>query len=287
MASTPTEHTAWTAAGANAAAQATYASVKQALADLIRLRNLEVFLQGSYANSTNIRADSDVDIVVMTRRTFHGSVGRLSARGKALWDALPAPSYLANDLRTEVTAALVAYYGAARVTQRNKCIAVAKRDGYVDADVVPCLEYHWYRDPDSIANFIEGISIQPLRGERIINFPKEHIQNGQRKNVLCSERYKPTVRQMKHLRNRAIAEHRLAEGVAPGYMLECMTYNAPVDRFSANNSERLRDVVLWLKVADKQTFLSCDGIHRLFLDDPGHFEIGTAQRIVDALWDSY
>src|SRR4051794_21746404 len=119
MASTSTEHSAWTAAGSNAAAQATYASVKQALADLIRLRDLEVFLQGSYANSTNIRADSDVDIVVMTHRAFQSSVLRLSARGKAQWETLPAASYTSQDLRNEVTAALVAYYGTARVTPRN------------------------------------------------------------------------------------------------------------------------------------------------------------------------
>jgi hypothetical protein len=289
MTSTPAEHSAWTAPGASDAAQKTYASVKAALASLISRRDLDVFLQGSYANATNIRADSDVDIVVVSRRTFQGSLERLSAAARTRWEALPAATYTAAELRAEVTQALVAYYGQSRVHQHNKCIKVDKAPGYVDADVVPCFQYRWFRtaDPDLSREFVEGIVIEPLRGPRIVNFPKEHIKNGQAKNNTCSERYKPTVRQMKHLRNRAVSERRLNEDSAPGYLLECMTFNAPTDRFVSNHSERLKDVVLWLKIVDKQNFWSCDGVHRLFVNDPGGFDVPTAQRIADALWDAY
>jgi hypothetical protein len=61
MTSTPQEHMKWTAAGSNTAAQNTYASIRQALKELASRRSLDIFLQGSYANATNIRADSDVD----------------------------------------------------------------------------------------------------------------------------------------------------------------------------------------------------------------------------------
>jgi predicted nucleotidyltransferase len=287
MASTPAEHAAWTAAGADTAAQNTYASVKRALADLAQARSLEIFLQGSYANSTNIRADSDVDIVVMTRSTYRGSMERLAAPTKATYDLLPTATYTATQLREDVTRALIAYYGADRVRPKNKCITVLKRDGYVDADVVPCLQYRWYRYSDSLADWIEGIAIEPVNGGWIINFPKEHIRNGQQKNALCTQRYKSTVRQMKNLRNRAVAEGRLADGTAPGYLLECMTYNAPNNIFVSNDSQRLRDVAGWLKVTNKQDFWSCDGIHRLFKTDPGRFNLATAQQITDALWDAY
>lgn len=288
MTSIRSEHTNWTAPGADVAAQATYASVKRALADLEQRRNIEIFLQGSYANHTNIRADSDVDIVVMTRQTFQGAHERLDAVGRARWVALPDGTYHSDDLRREVTDALTSYYGVERVHPRNKCIRVDKRDGYVDADVVPCLEYRWFRSPGSdIADYVEGVAIHPDQGARIINFPKEHRRNGEAKNIRCGGRYKSTVRQMKRLRNRAVDEGRIQHSEAPGYLLECMTYNVADPNFLVDDSDRLRDVVLSLRHSDKSSFISCDGIHTLFGTDPGGYTVAQGQRVIDALWDAF
>lgn len=289
MSSTWQERQAWTAAGSDVAAQNTYTSIKKALEEVGRRRDVEIFLQGSYANATNIRADSDVDVVVMTRQTFQGSVERLGPTAKQRFDALPPATFSVDDLRTEVTKALAAYYGSDRVHSRNKCIQVDAKAGYVDADVVPCLQYRWYPTAysDISSGYVEGIALNPLRGGQIINFPKEHIKNGQAKNLRCSSRYKPTVRQVKRLRNRAVDLGLLRDGVAPGYLLECMVFNAPDLKFVSDDSARLLDVLAWLKFADKSAFTSCDGIHSLFGTDPGGFNTLTAQMITNALWEAY
>lgn len=289
MTSSPSERSNWTGRGADTSAQNTYASIKAALKDIIAQRNVEVFLQGSYANATNVRADSDVDIVVMTKQAFSGNFDELSTYTRLAWDSLPAATYHESDLRAEVNAALVAYYGSSRVHPRNKCIQVDKRDGYVDADVVSCIQYRWYphSDPNLARDYIEGIQLFPLRGGSIINFPKAHIKNGQVKNGECLERYKATVRQVKRLRTRAVDEGLLAADAAPGYLLECMTFNVPANQFVADDSDRLLAVLAWLRVADKQGFLSCDRIHKLFRTDPGHFNASDAQQVIDALWEAY
>jgi hypothetical protein len=222
----------------------------------------------------------------MTTRAFSGSVERLTRDARAAYNALPAASYDAADLRTEVTDALVAYYGADRVTPRNKCIKVAKRDGYVDADVVPCIQYRWYRYGWSQTDYIEGIKIVPRTGSATVNFPKEHIRNGENKSKSAGGHYKETVRQVKHLRNRAIEEGHLEDGVAPGYLLECMTFNAPDSLFVADDVKRLVAVVDWLRRSDKSGFRSCDMIHTLFGTDPGGFDAGTGRMIADALWEA-
>lgn len=287
MSSTPQERSNWTAAGSDASAQKTYASIRAALAEIEQRRNVEIFLQGSYANATNIRADSDVDVVVMTKVTFQGSVERLGSVARARYDALPPSTFSSSDLRSEVVAALSSYYGSHRVHERNKCVKVDAAAGYVDADVVPALQYRWYRDPNSdLTEFVEGISISPLRGGRIVNFPKSHIRNGQIKNALCDGRYKATVRQVKRLRNRAVDSGLLASGVAPGYLLECLVYNVATTEFVSDDSKRLINVVSNLKFADKRPFVSCDGIHSLFETDPGQFDVVAAQAIVDALWEA-
>ncbi|MEG1647743.1 MAG: nucleotidyltransferase domain-containing protein, partial [Bacilli bacterium] len=39
--------------------------------DKMNLNNYEIFLQGSYANNTNVKQNSDVDICVMYKNVFH------------------------------------------------------------------------------------------------------------------------------------------------------------------------------------------------------------------------
>jgi tRNA nucleotidyltransferase (CCA-adding enzyme) len=34
-------------------------------------KNIDIFVQGSYANDTNVRAESDVDVCVMLKDTFY------------------------------------------------------------------------------------------------------------------------------------------------------------------------------------------------------------------------
>jgi predicted nucleotidyltransferase len=284
MTSPLAERSNWTAPGSDTTAKKTYASIKAALAKIMEQRSVEVFLQGSYANHTNIRDDSDVDIVVMTRQTFSGNPDVLTPYARAEWDRLPAATYDESDLRRDVETALVAYYGEARVHPRNKCIQVDQVSGYVDADVVLCLQYRNFKNSYSSANYVEGIKIFPQHGGSIINFPKEHIKNGEAKNLSCSNRYKQTVRQIKRLRNRAIAEGRLREHVASGYLLECMTFNTPDSKFVYDDSQRLLNVLAWLRYADKRAFLACDHIHYLFIDDPGRFDVDEAQGTLDALW---
>lgn len=294
MTTTDAERRNWTTPGTQDAAQNTYTSVKAALDRSAALRSLrwEVFLQGSYPNATNTRGDSDVDVVVMLTSTMYPDISRLvpADRDRELRGRGTGATTSASRFRNLVHQALIDYYGTGRVHSKNKCLRVDKTAGYVDADVVPTLQHRLYTSYPAYGQptWIEGVAIDPLHGPRIVNYPKEHIKNGRDKNKRCSERYKPTVRQIKHLRKRAVATGLLADGIAPGYLLECMTYNVPDTYFLTDDSQRLSAVLAWLNsqsVADlTSTFTSGDEVHRLFVDDPGHHSAATASHILAALW---
>jgi hypothetical protein len=290
---TTAERRSWTAPGAQDAAKLTYDSIKTALGRSSALANLrwEIFLQGSYPNATNTRGDSDVDVVVMLKSTFSTDVRNLSVaeQQRRLRDR-GTPTVTASSFRSLVEQALVAYYGSARVHAKNKCLRVDRRQGYVDADVVPALQHRLYTSYPAYGTptWIEGIAIDPLHGGRIVNYPKEHIRNGQTKNKRCSERYKPTVRQLKHLRRRAVATGALPDGIAPGYLLECLTYNVPDTYFLSDDSARMSSVLTWLKdLSHAELTTICksgDEVHRLFVDDPGNHNATTAAHILSVLW---
>ena len=80
----------WAHQGAVATAKATHESIRNALtasASPIQDKNFEIYLQGSYKNSTNIRGNSDVDIVVQLTSTFQRDLSALSAPEIALYPA--------------------------------------------------------------------------------------------------------------------------------------------------------------------------------------------------------
>ena len=97
----------WANQGAITTAKATADSIKNALNSYgPEGVDFEVFLQGSYKNSTNIRGDSDVDVVAQLNSTFYSN---LSDEQKRILGITPA-SYGWSDFRADVLKALRNYY---------------------------------------------------------------------------------------------------------------------------------------------------------------------------------
>ena len=70
----------WANAPGSAKPQFTHEQIRKALSQsaALKSRDYEVFLQGSYANSTNVKIDSDIDVVVQLNSDFslHSSTAR-------------------------------------------------------------------------------------------------------------------------------------------------------------------------------------------------------------------
>lgn len=287
-----TDIRSWITPGAKDAAASTYASIKTALESYTGLKEIdyEVFLQGSYANATNTRGDSDVDIVVMLKSSFIPDISNLSPAEKIRHEInkIP-PSIYAPEFRQLVENALALRYGNSHVHPKDKCIRVDKTSGYVDADVVPALQYRRFKSypQRGLPEYIEGISIHPSSGGNIVNFPKIHLKNGQHKNLLCLDRYKKTVRQLKRLRRACVNAGLFDKRDAPGYLLECLVYNVPNEHFVVDDIERFYRILVNLNSTSTSVmaseFYACDGIHKLFIDDPGRHDPHRTERVISAM----
>lgn len=285
MTATSNETTNWAAVGAQDAARKTYASIVRALRAHPNLSEdkVEIFLQGSYANDTNIKFDSDIDVVVMLPNTFVSDLSNLNIVERHLQRSYVTPAvYTAAHLRRDVLQALNKHYDPSLVEEKNKCIKVKKRDGYLDADVVPAIQYRLYqRFANSPGEYIEGTTLIPKTGGSITNYPKVHYKNGVLKNRYCNELYKPTVRQLKNLKRHAVQQGLINPKDAPGYLLECLVYNVPSELFENHAHTRLSYVLAWLNLdeVDFAPFKSVDGVHYLFKTDPGRFSPTIAKNI--------
>ena len=99
----------------------------------------DFYLQGSYQNDTNIRGNSDVDVVLELTSAFHHDKSALSQQQQAsLASSFRDASYDWNDFRRETLKAMEAGFGKRMVAQGNKSIKLKADPPRLAADVV-CL----------------------------------------------------------------------------------------------------------------------------------------------------
>lgn len=195
--------------------------VREALSEHASLKScsLSVYAKGSYANNTNVRADSDVDIAVecMEAEYWEEAVPGLRQ---------PQQSYSGpwtpDRLRAEVAAALRAMFQGQVDTSGSTAIKVHSSSSRIDADIVPCFSYRYYLGPQSSRS---GTKIFTTSGKGIINYPAQQLQNGRAKNARTGYAYKKAVRIVKRLENLMVASKSFHQ--LPSYFVECLVYNCP------------------------------------------------------------
>ena len=189
-------------------------------------RQIKLFIQGSYANNTNVRTQSDVDIAVVQEETFQTEYRSGITDENYHFCIIPnAP----RTFKDEVQECLEYKFGS-DVERRNKSIKVHGNTYRKDADTVPCLRYRNYTQEffNNADNFIGGIVIKADDGTRIINYPEQHIANGRKKNNETSTYYKKMVRIIKKIRN--IMEENYSFTTArnvSSFGLESLLWNLP------------------------------------------------------------
>src|SRR5262249_9063924 len=175
-------------------AQTTHTSIRYALetanTSLVRTHDIDIFLQGSYRNSTNIRSDSDVDVVVQLNETYTEDLSRLlPVQREAAQRDFVATHYPWNAFRADVLESLRRHYGAGVVAAGDKAIKLQGGSGRLAADVIPAVAHRLYTSYGAtvltagMTAYIEGIALWDQSGRYILNYPKEHIKNGEAKNA--------------------------------------------------------------------------------------------------------
>lgn len=284
-----TQLASWTGQGSIAGSERTYASVKSAIDAWPQLnaRGIDVFLQGSYRNSTNIRGESDVDVVVHCPQTFYFDVSQLSVADQQYVNSLPPATYQWEDFRNDVHSALLAAFGSSNVIDGNKCLKVWQdSDAHITADVLPAFTHRVYK---TIWIADDGIAFLTRRERRrIVNFPKQHHDNGVRKNQTSYTNFKPAVRMYKNATERAIDLGYLAQEDAGSYCVECAVSNVPDQRFIAPTWQMLFwQVYDYLTSADWRYFMCLNGLLPLLGAGPDEWAPNCARNWLaglNALW---
>lgn len=237
----------------------------------------KVYLQGSYRNHTNIRGDSDVDIVVEASNIIYDENQSTSRRNREAEEDC-------RWFKSEFKSALINYYGYTNVSESSngKCIKVSGSGNRLNADVVPCVTHrHFSPDGDPI----HGITFWTNNGTQIVNYPKLHLENGAKKNKDCEENFKPIIRVFKNARNAVYSDF-------PSYFLECLLYNIHYQCFSGDFSQSFPLILQHLtefKNCGELKFFDCQNeLQGIFGPEPYEIDIKHAYELIkllNELWE--
>lgn len=239
----------------------------------LRSHDIRVFVQGSYRNRVNVRADSDVDVGVLYTGSFFYKYPDGQGPGSL---NIPPATYSYGAFKNDLFQALAEYLGSSMVTRGNKSIKLRETSYHVEADAAPFFEHRSYTTRYS---YVPGVALRPDNGTNVVvnypealfsGWPKEHYENGHEKNQRTYRRYRGLVRVLKKLRN-AMEEngHHAARSI-PGYLLECLTWNAPDTCFDRDDwCARVGAVLAYLGAQISsgvgwQTWTEVDGFKLLF-----------------------
>jgi predicted nucleotidyltransferase len=189
-------------------------------------KNIEIFTQGSYANRTNVRQDSDVDICVMYAGAFFPDYSMSDGLSDSTLGYTDG-HYLYSEFKNDVGAALVSFFGHEHVARGSKAFDVHANTYRIDADVVPAFEHRRFHGTPQNNWQYSGTQIIPDNGGKIVNWPKQNYDNGVTKNDATGRRYKTVTRILKRLRNEMADEGYDAAKPIPSYLIECLVWNVP------------------------------------------------------------
>ena len=239
----------WSKRGDPIHAWYSYEMVRDTLA-AARLQDLSyaIYPQGSYANKTNIAADSDVDMVIALRSAFYPNKEELSRAELEEY----ARHYEESDLtwhrfREAVVRVLRSNY---LVQERSKCVKVRSNLIRLPADVLIALDYRYYTSfPNFFGQTFEGgVQFYTSKGAEIVNYPKKHIASCADKNISTGGQYRRVVRVAKNARNALIADDEtpVRAGSVPSYFLESLLWNVCDPFYRDDLVTAYRRVISWL-----------------------------------------
>jgi hypothetical protein len=176
-----------------------------------------------------------------------------------------------------------------QVKPGKKAIFIPAGGDRRDCDVLPATQYRYYYRFNSMADelYAEGICFWVTDGTQIVNFPKQHAANCTAKHQGTTQRFKPTIRVFKNMRNYLVDSNKLSDGIAPSYFIEGLLHNVPNDKFVASHDDTFVAVFNYLAQTDRSDFKCANGFIRCCVTIPTSLGLRRIARIFSTLSGSF
>ena len=215
-------------------------------------KSTETFGQGSYANDTNVRLNSDIDINVRYTGGYYFDLPKDKTEADMGIDKDGPSDYSFREFKNDVEAALVKKFGRDQVKRNDKCITIKGTAQRIQTDVVPTWNYRRYNENKTYVLGAKFIPDNSYIG--IVNFPKQHIENGIKKNSNTQRRFKRLTRLHRKLRYKMKDDGTTINDNITSFLLECLVWNVPNRIMNDYDTwtERLKQSIIYLYEQTKE-----------------------------------
>ena len=269
MAISETQLETWSQQGKTRQFTDTYCSIRGSLVDASApypVKDVEVYLQGSYGNTTNVWADSDVDVVLCHTGTFYYDISRMSQVEQEAFKANFSgnATYGYAEFKRDAESFITGLFNG--VVTGKKAVKIPGKNSRRNADVLVCQQFRrYYSYAQGASRCDYGVAFR-VNGGLIRNFPKMHAENCTVKHQATDQNFKRMVRVFKNMRNSMIEKGLIEDGVAPSYFIEGMLYNVANEHFSGTYQEMFEQCFNAVISADATKFTTASRMHWLVRD---------------------
>jgi hypothetical protein len=239
----------------------------------------DIYLQGSYKNSTNISRSSDVDIVIELTSVYFPDTTLLIDNQKRNYEASRNTSkYKFANFKNDVQSALVKTFGNGIIHRGDKCIIFNENQNFCKADILPCFTHKKFTmfESYSTSRANEGIEFITDSGKKVINYPNQHFKSLAAKSDSTSGTFKRTVRMFKTLKEELILNGKIGEGVAKSYYIENLLFNLNDSIFTGsykdNFSQALENLIVDFKSGAINNYTCANGFQKLISAETWNIE---------------
>ncbi len=165
--------------------------------------------------------------------------------------------YSSSEFKSDVLSALIDHFGKDNVQRKDKCITILGNSYRITTDVVPTWEHKRFNNDGT---YIVGTQFRSDKGDWIKNYPKQHIENGKKKNGNTQRRFKKLTRLFRKMRYKMIDDNEYSNDNITSFLLECLVWNVPDYIFNSNDTwnDRLKNSIIFLYDKTKEGNKSCE-----------------------------
>ena len=220
----------------------------------LKKKSTETFGQGSYANNTNVRLNSDIDINVRYTGGYFFDLPPDVTEEDVNIAHIGSSGYSYSEFKDDVETALVNKFGRSEIVRNDKCITVKANTNRIETDVVPTWNFRRYSKD---GKYVLGAKFWSDKGKPTVNYPKQHIENGVNKNSNTYRRFKRLTRLHRKLRYKMIDDGESVSDNITSFLLECLVWNVPNRIMNDNDSwtDRLKKSIVYIyeQTKDEET----------------------------------
>ena len=283
----------WAQPGTVKGAKNTHAAIRNALARYEWPEDVRytTYMQGSYRNSTHVRRQSDVDVVVqLTSLPVRDGSLLPDSQKRLLEERFPRPEYGWRQFRRDVHKAVTTVFGESRVREGKKTLKLVMESPDIPVDVVVAvrhLKYSEYFGQRSYKN-IEGLGLYlPTETRWTVSYPHIHRRNGVKKEKSTGWWFRRCIRMFKNARTQLVEEGRLGPATARSYHIECLLYNVPDSLLGGSYQSAYSSALYWLDRNDLTQFSCQNKLVRLFDGGPDSWPEQDARTLINVLIKQY